>query len=197
MFPAAINYQLKIKQVRFAPSLIVGKSEAHIAGLLETDAANNVCHFALIAEYDLQARHWSIGLPNFRWMSPVSQSLFDFRNIQSLPKKPIVFFALLVEKSSTGEAKTQQQQLDTITTGLLKNSPGISAIVVGRMFIDSAGGPIKWNFEKFLINEQALHRVDESLLRQIFKPNWERICYPCMPIVFSYNLNVKSPAAAV
>ena len=445
MFPPEINYQLKITQVRFAPSLIVGKSEAHIAGLLETDAANNVCRFALIAEYDLQARHWSIGLPNFRWMSPVGQSLFDFRNIQSvctrvldgfrilwmqpvtgenvsgatvrvghtfmdaeqaqasfaifrgdiltfyrldwphlwsaienrfshdpefwvngftrqdavravttlkavfpwawtskryrntaknpstvgmwdemqadqgfpaylfartaigcickdpgwnylitlaqscsslksypkglsflkritrnpgdihhanfagylyqrgmlaeiepstgsgnatndlsakigeaiidieiksltsdeparqleqeildkcrklpsLPKRPIVFFALLVEKSSTGEAKTQQQQLDTITTSLMTNSAGISAIIVGRMFIDSAGGPIKWNFEKFLINEQALHRVDKPLLRQIFKPNWERICYPCMPIVFSYNLNAKSPVTAV
>ena|ERR1700733_9124805 len=117
MFPPEINYQLKITQVRFAPSLIIGKSEAHIVGLLELSVANNVCRF--------------------------------------------------------------------------------SAIIVGRMFIDSAGGPIKWNFEKFLINEQAHHRVDESLLRHIFKPNWERICYPCMPIVFSYNLNAKSPATAV
>jgi hypothetical protein len=445
MLTTATNYQVKITQVRFAPSLIIGKSEAHIVGLLEPDSSRNVCRFALTAEYDLQTRLWSIGLPNFRWTSPVGQSLFDFRNIQSvckrvlvgfrilrmqpitaenvggakiqvghtlmnaeqeqasfaifrgdiltfyrlgwshlwsaidnrlsydpefwvngftrqdavravavlksifpwewtrkryrsaaknpstvgmwnemqadqgfpayhfartaigcickdpgwnylitlaqscnnlnsyprgpsflkriasnpgdihhanfagylhqrgmlaeiepptgsgsatndlaakigetivdiemksltsneparqigqevldkcrklpaLPKRPIVFFALLVEKSSAGEAKTQQQQLDSITTSLMKNTAGVSAVVVGRMFIDSAGGPIKWNFEKFLINEQAHHRVDELLLRQIFKPNWERICYPCLPFVFSYNLNAKSSSAAV
>ncbi len=444
MFPTAINYQLKITRVRFAPSLTIGKNEAHVLGFIETGAANNVCRFALTAEYDLQMKNWSIGLPCFQWLSPVRQSFFDFRNIESIctrvldgfrilwmqpvpaeningatvrightsmnseqeqasfaifrgdilsfyrldwphlwsaienrfsydpefwvngftrqdavravtilksvfpwewtrkryrsaakksstvgmwdemqanegfpaylfartaigcickdpgwnylitlaqachnlknyvkgpsflkriagkpgdihhanfagylhqrsmlaeiepptgsgsatndlaakigetiidiemksltsndparqirqeilekcrklpsiPKRPIVFFVLLVEKSLAGEEKTQQQELDSITANLMADSAGVSAIVIGRMFIDSTGGPIKWNFEKFLINEQACHCVDEPLLRQIFKPNWERIYYPCMPITFSYNLKAKSPTTA-
>jgi hypothetical protein len=127
----------------------------------------------------------------------IRQEVLDkCRKLPPLPKRPIAFFALLVEKSLAGESKTQQQQLDTITTDLMTNSAGVSAIFVGRMFVDAAGGPIKWNFEKFLVNEHAHHCVDESLLRQIFKPNWEQISYPCMPIVFSYNLNAKSPATA-
>lgn len=128
----------------------------------------------------------------------IGQEVLDkCRKLPSIPKRPIVFFALLVEKPSTGEEKTQQQQLDTFTTGLMANSTGVSAIVVGRMFIDATGGLIKWSFEKFLPNEQAHHQISEVLLRQIFKPNWERIRYPCMPIVFSYNLNDKPAAVDV
>jgi hypothetical protein len=55
------------------------------------------------------------------------------------------------------------------------------------MFVDSIGGPVKWSFDKFVFNVQAHHPIDEMSLRKVFEPNWQRLVYPLMPIVFSYN----------
>ncbi len=110
------------------------------------------------------------------------------RKLPSTLSRPVVFFVLLVETSVTSDHKSSSDQLNSITLDIFGRTAGVSAVVVGRMFVDSAGGPVKWSFDRFIINNYAHHRIDESSLRLVFEPNWQRLTYPLMPIVFSYNL---------
>jgi hypothetical protein len=114
------------------------------------------------------------------------------RKLPSSPPRPVVFFVLLVETSITSNHKSWPDQLSSITPSVFDHTTGVSSVVVGRMFVDSVGGPVKWSFDKFVINEHACHRVDEPLLRLVFEPNWQRLTYPLMPIVFSYNLTDRA-----
>jgi hypothetical protein len=109
------------------------------------------------------------------------------RKLPPNPRRPVVFFVLLVEASTVSDHKSWPDQLNSITPHVFDHTTGVSSVVVGRMFVDSAGGPIKWSFDKFVSNEHAHQRVDEQSLRTVFEPNWRRLVYPLMPIVFSYN----------
>ena len=106
--------------------------------------------------------------------------------------RPVVFFVLLVETTIASDRKSLVDLLDSITPDVFEQTAGVSAVVVGRMFVDSAGGPIKWSFDRFVINDHAHHCVDEPSLRLVFKPSYERLTFPLMPIVFSYNLTDSS-----
>jgi hypothetical protein len=110
------------------------------------------------------------------------------RKLPTKPVRPVVFFVLLVESSIGNNHKTMSDQLSSITQEVFEHTTGVSSVVVGHMFVDSVGGPVKWSFDKFLANEHALHRIDETHLRAVFEPNWQRLTYPLLPIVFSYNL---------
>jgi hypothetical protein len=114
------------------------------------------------------------------------------RKLPSALPRPVVFFVLLVETSIASNHKSWPDQLSSITPDVFERTASVSAVVVGRMFIDSAGGPIKWSFDKFVINDHAHHCVDEQSLRLVFEPNWQRLTYPLMPIVFTYNLTDKA-----
>jgi hypothetical protein len=114
------------------------------------------------------------------------------RKLPSVLSRPVVFFVLLVETSVTGERESSPDRLNSIASDVFGQTSGVSAVVVGRMFVDSNGGPVKWSFDKFLLNTQAHRQVDEPSLRLVFKPNWQRLTYPLMPIVFSYNLTDKA-----
>jgi hypothetical protein len=105
----------------------------------------------------------------------------------ALPR-PVVFFVLLVEKSQPSEHRSWPDQLNSITAEVFGQTSGVSAVVVGRMFIDSNGGPVKWSFDKFVCNPQTRLQISEPALRSVFEPNWERLAHPLLPIVFSYNL---------
>ena len=107
--------------------------------------------------------------------------------LPSTPRRPVVFFVLLVETSVASDHKSWPDQLNSITPDVFHHTTGVSSVVVGRMFVDSAGGPVKWSFDKFVFNQHAHHRVNEQSLRKVFEPNWQRLAYPLMPIVFSYN----------
>jgi len=107
--------------------------------------------------------------------------------LPSTPRRPVVFFVLLVETSVASDHKSWPDQLNSITPDVFHHTTGVSSVVVGRMFVDSAGGPVKWSFDKFVFNKHAHHRVNEQSLRKVFEPNWQRLAYPLMPIVFSYN----------
>lgn len=119
----------------------------------------------------------------------VTQEIMEkCRKLPSTPPRPVVFFVLLVETSVASDHKAWSDQLHSITPEVFERTAGVSSVVVGRMFVDSSGGPVKWSFDKFVINDRAHHRVDEPQLRLVFQPNWQRLSYPLMPIVFSYNL---------
>jgi len=110
------------------------------------------------------------------------------RKLPPVLPRPLVFFVLLVETSVATEHKPSSDQLSSITPDVFGQTSGVSAVVVGRMFVDSDGGPVKWSFDKFVLNDQAHRQVDEPSLRLVFEPNWQRLSYPLMPLVFSYNL---------
>jgi hypothetical protein len=110
------------------------------------------------------------------------------RKLPSVPLRPIVFFILLVEASVVSDPETWPDRLNSITQDVFGCTAGVSGVVIGRMFVDSVGGPVKWSFDKFILNQHAHHPVAEELLRKVFEPNWQRLAYPLLPIVFSYNL---------
>ena len=113
------------------------------------------------------------------------------KKIPSAPRRPVVFFVLLVETSTGNDHKSCSEQLDSITADVFRCTTGVSSLVIGRMFVDSAGGPVKWSFDKFVTNNHAMYRIHEESLRLVFEPNWQRLTHPVLPIVFSYNLRDK------
>ena len=54
----------------------------------------------------------------------------------------------------------------------------ISAVVAGKRFVDSKGGPVKRDVERVVINPNAIMPADEEGLRTIFQANYQDAEHP-------------------
>lgn len=108
--------------------------------------------------------------------------------LPSLPSRPVVLLVILIEQDRPYESKPYKTYVDSIDHSLLAAFQKVSAVVVGRAFVDAAGGPVKWRFDKFLVNDRAGARASAALLEAIFAPNWGSVTPPEFPIIFSVRL---------
>lgn len=95
MLPPGTQYQVRISELRFAPSLELGSCEAFIRGYVKPHATANAHYFSLKGQYDAVKRLWGIHLQSLRWTSPVPKSFFDLRNVESICKALAGGFRLL------------------------------------------------------------------------------------------------------
>ena len=110
------------------------------------------------------------------------------RQIPTAGTRPLVFFVLLLETSVVAaERSSFNQKVASITEDVFGDSEGVSAAVIGQMFVDGSGGPVQWSFGKFLINERACCTVSGNLLKRIFREPSGARNYPLLPIVFTFN----------
>lgn len=142
---------------------------------------------------DIEIKSLTTSSPSRRVTDEIAEKC---KKLPSTSSRPVVFFVLLVEKSDT-DHKSWSEHFNEITSTVFQSTTKISAVVIGKMFVDAAGGEIKWSFEKFLLNQKASRQIPEDQLRKIFAPNWVSLSYPLMPIVFTYfstNRDSQLPA---
>jgi hypothetical protein len=174
-----------IHQANFSEFLL---QRGLLAAVEPTTGSGNAKHDMTVRAGDLALDIEMKALTSSDPARQVTREIADkCRKIPSSLPRPLVFFVLLVETSITSNHQSRPDQLNSINSDVFGQTTGVSCVVVGRIFVDSAGGPIKWGFDKFVFNEHAHHRVDEPLIRTIFEPNWQRLIYPLMPIIFTYN----------
>jgi len=102
------------------------------------------------------------------------------KKIKSLPNtfnRPLIFHAILIEN---GVFEKDREDLFYDSIDLIKNelSDNISAVVGGRVFVDSNGGRLKRDCMKICINETARFQILESDIQEIFKNNYETATFP-------------------
>ena len=104
------------------------------------------------------------------------------------PARPIVILTLLVPKDRAAIGNTLDEYLGAIDESCFAGSGKISAVVAGAAFVDASGGDIKWRFDKFVLNADAVSPLSEASLRSVCAQNWTRVTYPALPIFMKYGL---------
>lgn len=106
------------------------------------------------------------------------------------PNNPIVFYTVLAENAPLGKTEVNEY-MKSIDSNCFGTSKKISAIVVGKMFVDSRGGCVDWDFDKYLVNTKAQRRITKSKLRQLFRKRTTPTQYPILPMAMSFQLDQK------
>jgi hypothetical protein len=123
----------------------------------------------------------------------ISREIADkCRKLPGSVSRPVVFFVLLLPTSVASNHRALADQLASITPAAFTGAAGVSALVVGQMFVEPTGGPIRWDFGKFLLNPLAARPVSEDLLRAVFQNDLRPLAYPLLPIVFTFGTGVGS-----
>jgi hypothetical protein len=129
----------------------------------------------------VDGRLYQIEVKEFRSNSPAKQlrrNIADkVKKLPGEPEQPVVFFVVLIED---GEFNKQLEDdfFDTVTELESLLPEKISAVVAGKRFVDSKGGPVKRDIERVVINPKAIMPVDEEGLRTIFQANYQNASHP-------------------
>jgi len=99
------------------------------------------------------------------------------RKLPRRPEQSVVFHIVLNEN---GEFYKQlEDKFFNAVTALQNHLPKkISAVVAGKRFVDSKGGPVKRDVERVVINPNAIMPADEEGLRTIFQANYQDAEHP-------------------
>ncbi len=122
-----------------------------------------------------------IELKAFTSNSPDKMLLREIKKkIDSLPKtfnRPLIFHAILIENGVFDKERENAfyHSIDTVRDEL---SESISAVVGGRIFVDSNGGRLKRDCAKIYVNENSRFKLLRSDIQEIFKKNYETATYP-------------------
>jgi hypothetical protein len=91
------------------------------------------------------------------------------------PLIPTVFHAVLSETQAL-EKEREQEFCDRVRELVIPTK--ISAIVIGRRFIDGAGGRVKRDVVAVLLNPNAVQPIAAPLLEYVFQKNYDALVYP-------------------
>jgi len=141
------------------------------------------------SEYDVEMKALTSNNPARRIKREISERI---RRLPSTLPRPLILYAVLVDKGQIISPKVVDQYLSEIQEECFCGSPKFTAIVAGTMFVDSAGGPVKWSFEKVLLNPQAEIQKSEDEIRSIFAPNWTELYHPLLSIVTTFEGSTRS-----
>lgn len=126
-----------------------------------------------------EASPYQIELKEFRSSTPSRNFENELRlksqALPNAPQRPTVFHVVLSETRDL-EKEREKEFVDRIRQ--LAIPAQISAVVVGRRFIDSAGGRVKRDVVATILNPGALKPANEEVLSNIFRPNFDEIAYP-------------------
>lgn len=122
-----------------------------------------------------------VELKAFTSMSPFQKLAREIneknRNLPKTFNKPLIFHAVLIE-NGIFEKDREEAFCDSINSIKNELSDKISAVVVGRVFVDSNGGRLKRDWLKIFLNETAEFQLLESDIQEIFKKNYETVAFP-------------------
>lgn len=122
---------------------------------------------------------YQIELKEFRSNTPSrnfeNELQLKVQTLPNAPPRPVVFHVVLSETRDL-EKEREKEFVERISQ--LEIPPQISAVVVGRRFIDSSGGRVKRDLISTRLNPNALKPATEETLKNIFRPNFEELAFP-------------------
>ena len=100
--------------------------------------------------------------------------------VKKLPPRPkqSVVFHMVLNENGLFYKKGEDCFLDAITE--LQNSlpDKISAIIAGKIFVDSKGGRIKRNVDQIVTNPTAIVPIGKEYLQKVFEANFSEVEHP-------------------
>lgn len=163
----------------------------HLRGL-EPEAGVGAARDDLLVE--INGRRYQIELKEFSSSSPVRQIQSELaqkaRQIPPTPASPTIFHVVLLERSGVEPIRLEAfcDAVEGLIAGVPKN---ISAVVVGRRFLDSSGSRVRRDcLRSFLVPDARTPALEQDLL-DLFPANFERLDHPLMglsaPMHFTLN----------
>jgi len=137
----------------------------------------------LLVEY--AGRRYAIEVKEFVAKDPgASLKKEIIKKVSQLPKNPsqaTIFHVVLRERGPLAPNKEDafSGDIEALQTEL---DPKISAIVFGRRFVDSAGGRVKRDTLRIVLNPSAVIQAVEEDLSVLFSKNYSDISYPIFGI---------------
>lgn len=163
----------------------------HLRGL-EPEAGVGAARNDLLVE--INNRRYQVELKEFSSSSPIRQIQSELaqkaQQIPHTPELPTIFHVVLLERS--GVEPIRLEAFGDAVGGLITEVPkNISAVVVGRRFLDSSGSRVRRDcLRAFLVPDARTPALEQDLL-DLFRANFERLHHPLMglsaPIHFTLN----------
>lgn len=97
------------------------------------------------------------------------------RELPEAPATPTIFHVVLTETRDL-EKEREKEFCDRI--GSLAIPPSISAVVVGRRFVDSVGGRVKRDVVGTILNPNAVRPITQANVDTLFRANYDAIAFP-------------------
>lgn len=129
-------------------------------------------------KYEIEVKEFASGNP----AKKLAQEMKDkCKSLPDRPERPVVFHVVLIEKGKFEKAK--EDLFLKVVQGLASDLPHqISAVIVGRRFVDASGGRVKRDVEVQILNPAALVPSNPEDLAALFAKNYEAINYPIFGI---------------
>lgn len=99
------------------------------------------------------------------------------KKLPPFPRVPVIFHVVLAETDGT-RVRDEANFVESVSQVAMDLPVSISAIVVGRRFVDAAGGPVKRDTCGIFINASASNASIHADLATIFEKNFDEITYP-------------------
>lgn len=145
----------------------------------------------------MNGHRYQVELKEFSSATPIRQLerelLAKSQQLPERPTTPLVFHVVLLERR-VAERIAEEHFCEQVS-GILENVPkNISAIIVGRRFLDSSGGRILRDCLRTFLIPDAIAPTSIDELAALFPPNYNEIVEPRMsflaPMQFGSNTAV-------
>jgi hypothetical protein len=146
---------------------------------LEPEVGSGSARNDLLVE--LKGRNHQIELKEFSSATPIKKLKRELAEkaaqLSEKPDAPVIFHAVLLEQAGLIPER-EKEFCRSIEENLSDVPKNISAIVVGRRFMDSDGGKIKRDTLQTFLMPNAATPTSEDDLRELFPANYEKLKYP-------------------
>jgi hypothetical protein len=114
------------------------------------------------------------------------------KKLPAIPREPVIFHVVLAETDGT-RVREEDNFVESVSQVAVDLPLSISAIVVGRRFIDAAGGPVKRDTRGIFINPSASNPSVDADLLTIFEKNFAEITYPQFGVSSFMDWQTQAP----
>jgi hypothetical protein len=124
--------------------------------------------------YAIEVKEFYAAAPMAKLRSEIADKV---KKLPAIPKVPVVFHVVLAEQDGT-KVRQETAFIEAVQAYVNEMPALISAIVVGRRFVDSSGGPIKRETKAICMNPRLTCGDIHEDLVTIFKNNFHEVIYP-------------------
>ena len=154
------------------------KKRGHLLGL-EPFSGSGAARCDLLLSQN--ARTYQVELKEFSSRNPLQKLRTELnaktRKLPESPNFPIVFHVVFRE-TGADDVQIEQRFFKEVSQIVDEMPPKISAVVTGRRFVDSRGGPVKRDSDSVIFNDRSIIPAVEDDLRNLFRPNYDRAEMP-------------------
>jgi hypothetical protein len=114
------------------------------------------------------------------------------KKLPPIPREPVIFHVVLAETDGT-RVREEKNFVESVSQLAADLPASISAIVVGRRFVDAAGGPVKRDTCGIFTNASTSEPSIDADLARIFEKNFVEITYPQFGVSSFMDWQTQAP----